>query len=88
LLGGAPNPFNPTTAIRFELAERARVALEVFDVRGCIVRRLVDEELPAGPYQVLWKGRSDDEMEVASGIYFVRMTSGNFVSSRKLTLLR
>ncbi len=66
-----PNPFNPVTEIRFDLAARGAVALRVFDVGGRQVRALVDETRPAGRYRVSWNGLDDAGARVASGIYIL-----------------
>lgn len=65
-----PNPFNPTTRIRFELPDPGHVALAVYDVTGRKVRVLVDEYRNPGEHEVLWNGRDDSGMPAASGIYF------------------
>jgi hypothetical protein len=83
-----PNPFNPSTRIAFDLARDGRVALEVFDVRGRPVRRLLATELSAGRHETTWDGRDDDGNGVASGTYFARLTGAGEVSSRKMLLLK
>jgi hypothetical protein len=85
----APNPFNPHTTIRFEVARASAVQLRVFDVGGALVRTLVAGRLPAGEHQVVWDGRDDHGLEVGSGAYFLRLTSGEErAESRKVVLLR
>ena len=83
-----PNPFNPTTLIRFELPESARVRLLVFDVQGRLVRTLVDGELQPGGQEIAWNGRDDDGRNVASGVYFYRLETPQTLVSRKMVLLR
>jgi len=83
-----PNPFNPTTVIRYELPERASVFLAVYNVRGELVRVLVDGEKPAGAHGVSWDGRSDVGVALASGVYFCRLQVGTSVLARKLILLK
>lgn len=83
-----PNPFNPATIIRFELAVRARVRLAVFDVQGRLIRTLVDSELPAGGNEILWNGRDDRDRRVASGVYFYRLETPAAALSRKMVLMR
>jgi hypothetical protein len=68
-----PNPFNPSTRLRFELPTDGRARLEVFDVRGRLVRTLVDAELPAGPHSIEWDGTATDGAHAASGIYWSRL---------------
>jgi hypothetical protein len=84
----SPNPFAGAATIRFSLPERVSVQLGVFDVRGRKVCTLVDEALPPGAYARLWDGRADDGEPVASGVYFLRMSAGDFRATRKALLLR
>ena len=83
-----PNPFNPTTTIRFGLIEASHVSLQVYDAGGRLVRTLVDESRPAGPFTVEWDGRNEAAQPVASGIYFYRLTAGEFVQTRKMVMLK
>lgn len=88
LHGAAPNPFNPHTKIRFELARGARVRLALFDVTGARIRVLLDGPRPAGHYEIPWDGRDDHGREVATGMYFCRLEAGGTSQARKVTLLR
>jgi hypothetical protein len=84
-----PNPFNPTTVIRYELAAPSRVSLRVYDVRGALVRTLEDRSLSAGRYEVGWDGVDNRGGQVASGIYFYRLVNGEgIVLTRKMVLLK
>jgi len=83
-----PNPFNPTTTIAYSIATESTVQLRVFDVRGAMVTTLVNEKQPPGGYRVTWDGVSDSRHAVASGIYFYRLTAGDFSATRKMVLLR
>ncbi|MFZ1684792.1 MAG: FG-GAP-like repeat-containing protein [Candidatus Zixiibacteriota bacterium] len=83
-----PNPFNPSTAISFDLPKRAGVKLIVFDVLGREVRRLVDQEMAAGAHSVSWNGTNDAGKAVASGVYFFKMVSGEFEKSVKGMLVK
>jgi hypothetical protein len=76
-----PNPFNPVTTIRFALPRRARVTLSVYSTPGQLVSLLVNGEEEAGYHEVRFDGG-----RLASGVYFYRMQSGNFVQTRKLIL--
>lgn len=88
-LGDAyPNPFNPSTRVRFELPRPARTRLLIYNLKGQLVRTLLDEPRPAGRYEVLWNGRDDDGSVVASGTYLLRMRAGDFATQRKMTLLK
>lgn len=83
-----PNPFNPTTMIRFDLPAAARVRLAVFDVNGRLVRTLADEIMQAGAKEVTWNGLDDEGRIAASGVYFYRLSTPGKIASRKMVLLR
>lgn len=88
LLGGFPNPFNPATVIRFELAAASRVRLEIEDVRGRRLRTLWDGELAPGTHGVPWDGKSRSGAAAPSGIYFVRLRAGSAAAACRVVLLR
>lgn len=89
LMQNTPNPFNPTTAIRFEVPDGgARLALRVYDVEGRLVRTLVEGHRAAGPHTLLWDGSSDSGVASASGVYFYRLEAPGFTQTRKMVLLR
>jgi hypothetical protein len=88
LLQNFPNPFNPETTIKYNLAESADVHLQIYNVVGQVVRTLVAERQSAGRYQVRWNGTDDRGMAVASGIYFYHVSAGKFQDVRKLMLLK
>ena len=75
LLPNAPNPFNPSTRLMFELAVPATVELKVYDARGALVRSLGVGALPAGVHHAVWNGTDDAGRQVASGVYHVQMVS-------------
>ncbi len=83
-----PNPFNPSTNIRFQLPQQATVALEVFNVLGQKIRSLVDGNLTAGTHTIPWDGRNEVGAAVSSGIYFYRLTAGEFVESKRMLLIK
>ncbi|MGA7722333.1 MAG: T9SS type A sorting domain-containing protein [Ignavibacteriaceae bacterium] len=78
-----PNPFNPATIINYSLPKSAFVKLIVYDVLGRVIKTLVDEEKSAGNYSVQFNGSN-----LSSGIYFYRLTAGNFIGTKKLVLLK
>ena len=78
-----PNPFNPSTSIRYEVQETGRVTLEVFDILGRQVEMLVDGVISAGEYSVTF-----DAHNLPSGMYLYRLTAGNNVSTKKMLLLK
>lgn len=83
LLQNAPNPFNPVTTIRFELAEAGRARLRVYDLRGRVVTDLVDRQLPAGRHRVDF-----EPSELASGVYVYELQHGATREVRRLTLVK
>lgn len=83
-----PNPFNPTTEIAFAIPNPADVKLEIYNVLGQKVRTLVNERKTTGRYQMIWDGRNNSGVIVASGVYFYRLSAGTFVKSRKMILLK
>lgn len=83
-----PNPFSERAEIRFSLARAGTVRITVYDVSGREVRRLVDGTLAAGGHTAVWDGTDDDGHHVASGIYWMQMKAGDFVSNRRLLTLR
>jgi hypothetical protein len=83
-----PNPFNPVTRIPFSIDDGAPVLLEVYDISGRLVRRLVDRPMPPGSYSADWDGRDSNGNEVVSGMYFYRLQAGKATLTRKAVLLR
>ncbi len=84
-----PNPFNPLTVISYQVPEDGvRVRLEIYDLTGRLVRVLVDEQQSAGEYRVTWEGLDNRGFRVSSGLYFYRLSSGSFVSVRKMMMLK
>jgi photosystem II stability/assembly factor-like uncharacterized protein len=78
-----PNPFNPTTKIKFEIPSTSLVTLKIYDLLGNEIATLVDEEKTAGVYEAEFKAE-----ELTSGIYFYRITVGNYSETKKLLLLK
>nr|HPR18713.1 FlgD immunoglobulin-like domain containing protein [Candidatus Cloacimonadota bacterium] len=68
-----PNPFNPTTNILFSLPADSAVEMKVFNIKGQLVKTLVDETMAAGEHKVVWEGKNDRGKPAASGIYFIKI---------------
>lgn len=83
-----PNPFNPETIISFSLDTAYPVRLEVFNMRGQLVQRLLDESKAAGTHSVVWNGRDLCGESVSSGLYYYKLTSGKYSSTRKMILMK
>ena len=78
-----PNPFNPTTNIKFDIQKTSATKLIVYDALGREVATLVNEKLKAGSYQVDWDGSN-----YTSGVYFYKLTAGDFVEVKKMLLVK
>lgn len=84
-----PNPFNPSTNIRFTLGSRQFVSLKVYDILGNEIETLVQEEKPAGKYEIGFNTQQKKKNNsLSSGIYFYTLQAGNFVQTRKMLLLK
>jgi len=94
LLQNRPNPFNPSTTIRFVLPEASHVTLAVYDINGRLVRNLVGGAAGAagtflpGHHEVVWDGRDSNDRPVASGVYLCRLTAPQGSVTRRMTLAR
>ena len=89
LSGNFPNPFNPFTNIRFVLPDHARVNLTVYDLQGRKVRTLISGEVWRGGTNILpWNGTDDRGAVLASGVYFLRMSSNGISKTRKMFMLK
>ena len=88
LLKNYPNPFNASTKISYRLTEAAATSLEIFNLRGELVRSLVNEVQSPRSYQIDWDGTDSEGREVSSGLYFYRLTSGDVSQTQKMSLLR
>ncbi len=78
-----PNPFNPSTKIKFEIPDQGFVSLKVYDVLGNEITTLVDEEKPAGEYEVEFDGKG-----LSSGMYFYTLKAGNYIETKKMILIK
>jgi serine protease len=83
-----PNPFNPSTVITYSLTTSADVELIVVNVLGQQIRTLVNQYQSSGDHSVVWDGRDQGGNQVASGIYFYRMTSAGAVDTKKMLLMK
>jgi hypothetical protein len=83
-----PNPFNPTTQIRFALPLTAMVDLKIYDILGREVKTLVRGELNPGTYTYEWDGRNNYGNSVSSGMYIYRITAGKFIETKKMMMLK
>jgi photosystem II stability/assembly factor-like uncharacterized protein len=86
-----PNPFNPSTRIKYQVASNSRVSLVVYDILGNEIETLINEEKPAGTYEVTWYAEglpSRQGSALTSGVYFYQLRAGSFVETKKMLLLK
>jgi hypothetical protein len=83
LMQNYPNPFNPMTMIKYDLPQAVTVKLQIFDLTGRLVQTLVNEHKPAGHYSAVWNAQN-----VSSGIYFIRLSAGDFTAVKKCVKLK
>ncbi|MBD3376425.1 T9SS type A sorting domain-containing protein [candidate division KSB1 bacterium] len=88
LVGNYPNPFNPETTIIYHTDRSAKVQLDIYNIKGEQINRLVDQTQSAGEYRVVWQGVDHKGEQVASGIYFYRLEIDSFQLHGKMMLLR
>ena len=83
-----PNPFNPSTAINFEIERTTDVEIAVYNLLGCKVKTLIMKKLDAGAFSTSWNGRNEFGEQMSSGAYIIHMNAGDFFAQQKATLLR
>jgi hypothetical protein len=83
-----PNPFNPTTVIKYTIPKEGSVKIQVFDITGRLVTTLVNANEATGTYSVTWDGRNSGGQAVSSGIYLYRLQANDFVSVKKMVMLK
>ena len=83
-----PNPFNPTTTIRYQLAKQSRVIIKIYNLLGEEIRIMIDTEQAAGYYSLVWNGADDLGHPVSSGAYFYRAQLGDKTQTRKMIFLK
>jgi len=87
-LQASPNPFRSSTGISFEVPERSRTTVTVYDLAGRAVRLISDSVMDSGSHTVTWDGKNAAGLQVSSGLYFYRLTAGKESATRKMILLR
>lgn len=83
-----PNPFNPSTTIKFAVPVNGNVKLAVYDAMGNLVKVLVDEAKTAGKYEVTWNGENNSGSKVASGVYFYKVSAGTYTMTKKMVMMK
>ncbi len=88
LHGNYPNPFNPVTTISYSIVETGNVDLDIYNLRGQLVKTLVNDIKEAGEYTASWNGTDNKGKSVSSGVYFYKMKSGNYTATKKMILMK
>lgn len=83
-----PNPFNPSTVIRFTLEKSQPVSVEIYNVEGRLIRTLVQDNLPEGSHQITWDGKDERGFSLSSGIYFYSLRGSSHQLTKKMVLLK
>ena len=83
-----PNPFNPSTHVRYQLARPGQVDLKIFNVAGQLIKTLVSKRQDGGYYQIVWRGDNNRGNQVASGVYFCRLETPGYTKSMKMIVVR
>lgn len=83
-----PNPFNPRTDISYVLPEPAQVRLDIYNIKGQLVKTLISTGQEAGLHKLTWDGRDMNNRNVASGVYFYRLSTPNGIQSKRMLLMR
>jgi len=84
----SPNPFNPSTRLRFQLKNDSNVKLSIYNVKGERVAQLIDGPYLRGRHEVIWAGQDDRGRRVASGAYFAQFKADNVVQTQRLLLVK
>ncbi|MGE5401604.1 MAG: T9SS type A sorting domain-containing protein [Ignavibacteriales bacterium] len=88
LMQNRPNPFNPETAIKFQIPVKSFVSIRIYDLLGKEVMTLLNEEKPSGSHIVYWNGKNNNGVTVPSGMYLYRLSAGNFVETKKMNFVK
>jgi tartrate-resistant acid phosphatase type 5 len=88
LLQNNPNPFNPSTAIKFYIPNASNVTIKIYNILGREIKTLIDEQTAAGYHVVYWNGKNGRGEVVSSGIYLYRLTAGEFSQAKKMNMLK
>lgn len=83
-----PNPFNPSTTIRYSLSGPENISIKIYDVSGQLVKEINKEYNQAGEFEVIWDGKNNFNQKVSSGTYFYQLIVGNYSEAKKMLLLK
>lgn len=88
LKGNFPNPFNPSTEIAYSLKETGKVKIEIYNLKGQLVKTLVNDTMPQGDHTITWNGKDQRGHGVSSGVYLYKMQVGSYTSTKKMMLMK
>ena len=88
LMQNYPNPFNPSTLIDFEVFETSKISLNVYDLSGRLVKKLLSGNLNSGTYSIEWNGKNTNGISAAAGVYFYSISSGKSTLIKKMSLIK
>jgi len=83
-----PNPFNPETTIEFNNPVQGQVSVNIYNLKGQLVKSLLQDNLSQGVHKVIWQGKDSNDQQVASGVYFYRMTANGYNMTKKMLLMK
>ena len=83
-----PNPFGPTTTIRFELIQPSHINLAIYDITGKLIKTLLNDKKECGSYSLTWDGKDEDNKSMPCGIYLYRLEGEDFIETRKIIFLK
>jgi len=83
-----PNPFNPSTTIKYTIPTYEKMKLSIYNIKGQLIKTLIDETQIAGEHSIIWNGRNESNQSVSSGIYFYKMETKNISEIKKCVLLK
>ena len=88
LIGSYPNPFNPSTTIKYSLSSPSYLQMDIYNIKGQKVKSLVNEYRHAGDHSIIWNGTDENGKDVGSGVYFYRMKAEGYVSTKKMVMMK
>jgi len=83
-----PNPFNPSTEISYQVSGKSKVNLSIYNIKGQLVKNIINEFIPAGEHSIVWNGLNMNDKLVSSGIYFYKLKTNDYEKVRKMILLK
>jgi len=83
-----PNPFNPSTTIKFSIPTDGNVKLTIYNIKGQVVKELINKEMSAGQHNIVWNGTDSSYCQVSSGLYYARIEQGSTIKHHKMMLLK